>query len=331
MNILISIIVPIYNVELYLRKCINSIRNQTYKNIEIILVDDGSPDNCGKICDEYKQKDNRIKVIHKKNGGLSEARNYGIEIATGDYILFVDSDDYIANNMCQILLKKAEKYKADIINCSFKEVFEDETYQLSKQLINTKEQVFSNLEMIESYFFDITINTNVVWNKLYARKLFFGEHKIRFPVGKLHEDNYTVYKLYYYANKVVVIDDVLYYYLRRSDSITGNPSDKNVIDKLEAGIDEFAFANDINDQVLKSMVFAHSLNSYMGLINDTSIDIKNVNIRNKLQEYKLCILNNANISKNSYIDYKRYIKYFIMKFNLEKIYSLLLKIKRNNI
>lgn len=331
MNNLISIIVPIYNVELFLRKCIDSIKNQSYKNIEIILVDDGSPDNCGKFCDEYKQKDNRIKVVHKKNGGLSEARNYGIEIATGDYILFVDSDDYIANNMCQILLEKAQQYKADIVSCNLEEVFEDGSYKISKQDLNTNVQVFSNLEMIKLDFFDVTINTSVVWNKLYARKLFFGEHKIRFPVGKLHEDNYTVYKLYYYANKVVVINDVLYYYLRRSDSITGNPSAKNVIDKIDAGIDEFSFANDINDQVLKSMVFAHSLNSYMGLINDTSIDIRNANIRNKLQEYKLCILNNANISKNSYIDYKRYIKYFVMKFNLEKIYSLLLKINCNKI
>lgn len=331
MNSLISIIVPIYNVELYLRKCINSIRNQTYKNIEIILVDDGSPDNCGKICDEYKQKDNRIKVIHKKNGGLSEARNYGIEISTGDYILFVDSDDYIANNMCQILLEKAQRYKADIVSCNLEEVYEDGTYKINKQAINTKEQVFSNLEMIGTYFFDDTIDTNVVWNKLYARKLFFGEHKLRFPVGRLHEDNYTIYKLYYYANKVVVIDDVLYYYLRRSNSITGKPSYKNIIDKLDARIGEFSFANDIKDPILKSMVFAHSLNSYMGLINDTSIDIRNANIQNKLQEYKLCILKNADVSKNNYINYKGYVKYFAMKFNLEKIYSLLLKIKRNKI
>ena len=166
MNELISIIVPVYKVEPYLNKCVDSIINQTYKNIEIILVDDGSPDNCGKICDDYTKKDSRIKVIHKKNGGLSDARNYGIEASIGDYIMFVDSDDYISANMCEILLKTAKKYNADIINCNFEEVFSNAESRINRQAVNKNEEVFSNLDMLKTFFFNYTFDANVVWNKL---------------------------------------------------------------------------------------------------------------------------------------------------------------------
>lgn len=122
---LISVIVPVYNVEKYLSKCIDSILAQTYKNLEIILVDDGSPDNCPKICDEYAKKDNRIKVIHKENGGLSAARNVALDIAKGEYIGFVDSDDFIAEDMYEVLYNLAEKYNAEISSVSFYKVIEN--------------------------------------------------------------------------------------------------------------------------------------------------------------------------------------------------------------
>ena len=137
MNKLISIIVPIYKVENYLKRCIDSIINQTYKHIEIILVDDGSPDNCGAICDEYTKFDDRIKVIHKKNGGLSDARNCGIEISTGDYIIFIDGDDYVSKNMCEKLLIRALEHNADIVSCNFKEIYIDNNREkINKQSIN---------------------------------------------------------------------------------------------------------------------------------------------------------------------------------------------------
>ena len=116
----ISVIVPIYKTEQFLSKCIDSIINQTYKNLEIILVDDGSPDNCPKICDEYAKRDNRIKVIHKENGGLSSARNAGIEIATGDFSAFVDSDDWIDSDMYESLVKLSDEYNADIAECGYR-------------------------------------------------------------------------------------------------------------------------------------------------------------------------------------------------------------------
>ena len=122
----VSIIVPIYKVEKYLNRCIDSILNQTYKNIEVILVDDGSPDRCGAICDNYSKIDKRIKVIHKKNEGLAEARNAGIKIATGEYISFVDSDDFINKNMYKVLYENAIKYDADISMCQFKYIYPDD-------------------------------------------------------------------------------------------------------------------------------------------------------------------------------------------------------------
>ena len=118
MKSLVSVIVPIYKVEKYLNKCVDSIINQSYKNLEIILVDDGSPDKCGEICDKYAEKDSRVKVIHKENGGLSDARNAGIDIAKGDYLLFVDSDDWITSNICEVLIKNANDNLSDIIACN---------------------------------------------------------------------------------------------------------------------------------------------------------------------------------------------------------------------
>ena len=115
----ISVVVPVYNVEKYLRKCIDSIINQTYKNLEIILVDDGSPDKCGEICDEYAKKDNRVKVIHKKNAGVSSARNDGIDNATGEYIIFVDSDDWLEDNAIEIMVDKLNEYDYDCVFCNF--------------------------------------------------------------------------------------------------------------------------------------------------------------------------------------------------------------------
>ena len=118
----ISIIVPVYNVEKYLERCVKSIQNQTYSDLEIILVDDGSPDSSGALCDQYAKEDKRIKVIHKKNGGLSEARNYGIEAATGSYIMFIDSDDWIDLDMAEMLCKLSNKYDADIVECSWRNI-----------------------------------------------------------------------------------------------------------------------------------------------------------------------------------------------------------------
>ena len=216
MDGLISVIVPIYNVENYLVRCIDSIINQTYSNLEIILVDDGSPDNCHIICDEYAKKDSRIKVIHKKNGGLSDARNAGLEIATGKYISFIDSDDYIYKDMYTDLIGLIKAHDADISNCSVYKFYENDKFNLDyDKEFNIK--IYSNEDALRSLIMEEEIK-QTVWNKIYKRKII---DDIKFEVGKIQEDEYWTYKVIGNAKKVVHIDKPMYYYLQRENSIMG--------------------------------------------------------------------------------------------------------------
>jgi len=224
-NKLISIIVPVYKVEPYLHRCVDSILNQTYKNMEIILVDDGSPDRCGEICDEYAKKDNRIKVIHKENGGLSEARNFGIDIAKGRYISFLDSDDWIHKKYISELYKLLIKTNADISACDFLRTKTEDVPKIEKGIIHE----FTNIEALEQFTDKFYVQMVVTWGKLYKRELF--DH-IRFPVGRLHEDEFTTYKLIYKAKKIVLTNSKMLYYWQRSDSIMR--SGFNLNQKLDA-------------------------------------------------------------------------------------------------
>ena len=237
MQKLISIIVPVYKVETYLPTCIDSIINQTYKNIEIILADDGSPDNCPDICDEYAKRDSRIKVIHKENGGLSDARNAGLEIAAGDYIGFVDSDDYIASDMYETLLNEAENNEAEIVMCRAYNVYDDDTthYPTEKKEI----QMFSGNDIL-SALYDKQLD-NFAWNKFYKRSLF---DKIRYPKGKIYEDLFTTYKLLDMCNKVVLDNSRLYYYRIRKDSIMGKARKVINVDKFQAFDEIIAYFKD---------------------------------------------------------------------------------------
>ena len=160
---LISIIVPIYNVEDYLKRCIDSILGQTYKNLEVILVDDGSPDKCGKICEEYKLIDSRIKVIHKKNGGLSSARNNGLDIATGDFIGFVDSDDYIERNMYESLIEALNNNNADIATCGIIREDTNTQHKINIRTPNT-EKVYLDIDAIREILLSREIGISV-WSK----------------------------------------------------------------------------------------------------------------------------------------------------------------------
>lgn len=227
---MISVIVPVYNVEPYLCRCIDSIIAQTYKDLEIILVDDGSPDNCGAICDEYAVKDSRVKVIHKKNGGLSSARNAGLVAATGEYIAFVDSDDWIDCTMYAKMVQLAAYYDADIVECGYRWVKPDKTLDDKN---NRSVDVYSNLEALNMLYFGdqmfggISI---VAWNKIY-RKMLFDE--IRYPEGFIHEDVGTTPKLIYLANRVVKINQNFYNFFFSPNSISRSPysiSCINIID-----------------------------------------------------------------------------------------------------
>lgn len=213
----ISVVVPIYNVEAFLPRCIDSILNQTYKNLEVILVDDESPDRCGEICEEYRKKDNRIIVIHQKNKGLSGARNAGIDIATGEYIGFVDSDDYIEPDMYEKLYKQNEENGSQIAICGRYYEFEN-----GEKLIRYKEEaktsVMSNIDAIKRMnsfnSFDMA-----AWDKLYKLDIF---DNIRYPQGKLSEDYFVIYKLFEKAEKISFNPQPLYHYMQRQNSISRN-------------------------------------------------------------------------------------------------------------
>ena len=230
MSVEISIIVPIYKVENHLDTCINSILNQTFSNFELILVDDGSPDNCGKICDEYEKKDNRIKVIHKENGGLSDARNAGLDIAKGKYIAFVDSDDIIHPRMYEILFQCINKSDSDIVQCKFKKF---------KNLDEVKDELDNYNETFEEYdnktaIIDMIDNNKInvnSWNKLYKRELF---KNLRFPKGKIHEDEFLTYKLLYNSRKITYVDEELYYYYQNDNGIMNGSSILKRLDRIEA-------------------------------------------------------------------------------------------------
>ncbi|HEL1969404.1 glycosyltransferase family 2 protein [Streptococcus suis] len=217
-NDLVSVIIPIFNVENYLRKCLESVRNQSYQNLEIILVNDGSQDSSGAICDEYCKKDSRVKCIHKKNGGLSDARNAGIEVATGEYLCFIDSDDSIHKQYVEILLRSLKKYDADIAVCNFQRVQENEiTFE---QEIDLSEICVNALNQDESWFalYDdkLKFQYTTVWSKLYKRYIFTALH---FPVGRLNEDSATAHQIIGLIGKSIYVDAVLYYYLIRTGSI----------------------------------------------------------------------------------------------------------------
>lgn len=234
----VTVVVPVYNVSNYLEKCIDSIINQTYKKLEIILVDDGSTDNSGAICDDFASKDKRIKVIHKENGGLSDARNFGIDIATGEYIVFVDSDDYIALDMIEFLYNSLESNEADISTCLYQNFYDGEDVLESDDNIS---YVCSNTEALEKMLYQQDCTTSA-WGKLYKTSLFDG---IRYPKGKICEDLDTTYLLFSKANKIVINTAKKYFYLQRETSIINSEFNPKRMDALK-------FAKNETDYIIKN-------------------------------------------------------------------------------
>jgi len=213
MEKLLSVIIPIYNVEPYLNRCMESIVNQTYRNLEIIMVDDGSPDNCPNICDEWARKDLRIKVIHKKNGGLSDARNKGMEIATGEYIAFVDSDDFIDLNMYSIMIEALERTSSGIATCGRYAYTNGEK---AEKHISDEEIILKPIQAIDELLRGGLVE-EASWDKVYKRSLFEG---IEFPVGEINEDMPIMPYIFEKSGKVVCTGKPLYYYCENPGSIT---------------------------------------------------------------------------------------------------------------
>lgn len=227
MNPLISVIVPIYNVEKYLARCVDSIVNQTYKNLEIILVDDGSPDRCPQMCDDYAEKNSRIKVVHKKNGGLSDARNVGMAVATGEYISFIDSDDYVSDDFFECLLDVMNKENSDIAECSVVKLYEDNRFDEFSDDLSVK--TYDTQDAMSALIAENPFHQHV-WNKLYKTELV---RDIPYAVGKLNEDEFWTYQVFGRANKVSKLNKTMYYYFQRNSSIMGVGYNIRRLDALE--------------------------------------------------------------------------------------------------
>jgi glycosyltransferase involved in cell wall biosynthesis len=252
-NPLVTVIVPVYKVEPYLRRCLDSIVNQTYRNLEIILIDDGSPDNCGVICDEYAEIDKRIKVIHKKNGGLSSARNVGLDVFKGEYVSFVDSDDVVSLDMIEYLYDLLSDNNAEISVC-LHEIVRDNHRWISFKNVNN--QTVTPKECIKKLLYNDGVDTSA-WAKLYKASLF---NNVRYPQGKLFEDIATTYKLFFNANRIALGNEAKYSYILRNSSIVGSSFNEKKLDLLEMtdemGRNVLNVYPDLSKAVLRRRVYA---------------------------------------------------------------------------
>lgn len=226
-----SVIIPVYKVEKYLQSCVDSVINQTYRDFEIILVDDGSPDSCPLICDRYASTDSRVRVIHQKNAGLAAARNSGTKIAKGDYICYIDSDDYLADNFVLQLLAEKTENNPDIVNYKFQEWFENDGHTAECKFDYDVPTEGRSLSEIYCSLIDKDAYYNSAWSKIIRRSLLI-DNNIQFEEGLLGEDNEWYYHVVMAAKTVVLVDKPFYIYRRRQGSITTTTTRKNLVDQL---------------------------------------------------------------------------------------------------
>lgn len=257
MNELVSVIVPVYKTEKYLTRCVNSILHQDYEKFEIILVDDGSPDNSGKICDELAKKDNRIRVIHKENGGLSSARNAGIEEAEGEYICFVDSDDYILTDYISTLFKLIVDNSADLSRIDYAEVTTNQ-YDEKESFVSPK---FFEGKEVEKAFLDLKVDSACVF--MYDRNL-IGD--TRFIVGKTSEDIPFNFEIFQKANKFSYLPVRKYCYYYNPDSISNGELETNKLNYLHFRENIFNYYKDKDDAYLKLKAESQYARAAMGLM-----------------------------------------------------------------
>lgn len=316
----ISVVVPIYNVEKYLERCINSIINQTYKNLEIILVDDGSTDNSGKIADKYKKIDSRIKVIHKTNGGLSDARNKGIRIASGKYISFIDSDDYIAEDMISYLYKLIKDNNSEISICNFQQFSSIEEINDSKDFNIDESNIYNytGVEMLQILLKGNISYGDYAWNKLYLLSLF---NNIQYPIGKKMEDIGTTYKLYFNSKKVTIGTEKKYFYYKRNDSILGKNDIKVYQDKLELSIERIEWLQKRNVKLDYTDYNIDLINKIIELYrNNNNIDSKKYFYEKKYDLLLDKLLKSIKIFNK--VSLKQYMKIIIT--------HAIIKFKKNN-
>lgn len=234
---LVSVIVPVYKVEQYLDRCVTSLLTQTYSDFELILVDDGSPDRCGAICDSYADRDGRVQVIHQKNKGLSGARNSGVAVAKGEYICFVDSDDMVARDYIEVLLSCIRDTGADVVECGRIDVYDDMIP--SCQRGDKDERLYSAKDGLKMLILNNGFS-QTVWNKMYRKSALSD---VSFPEGKLHEDEFFTWKVVAGAKKVAVVKWPLYYYFHREGSIMETFSERR-LDFLEARYERHCYVEE---------------------------------------------------------------------------------------
>ncbi len=304
MEDLISVIVPIYNVEDYLIRCINSILAQTHYNLDIILINDGSTDHSPTICDEFSQNDSRIRVVHQKNHGLSYSRNIGIELAKGDYVAFIDSDDYISPYMFEILYKVILETNSDIVIANFERVTSIET-RIENSFPNYKtNSIVDGLQALENLYNDLYETTVVPWNKLIRKQLFA---ELRFTENVSHEDEFIIHHLLNRADKVVYCNTTLYYYQIRQNSIMGCKHNLKGIDKINALEDRLLFAQTHNYEKIYYLTLLRYL--YQLVHKYYSIKLYNKNVNDALT----ILANKFALAYN----YKKQLSYLHKKFNLQ--------------
>lgn len=278
---MITVIVPIYNVEKWLPRCVDSILAQDYKNLELFLVDDGSPDGCGKICDEYAEKDKRIKVIHKPNGGLSDARNAALDVAKGNYITFIDSDDYVTPDYISTLFSLIEKCDAQMSIATWQIFPEGIIPKMPNiklnEIVMTQNEALSNMFYQKSYDVSACV-------KMYHRSLFEG---VRYPKGQLFEDLQTTFKLMLKCDKVAFTNKPVYFYMFRKGSIEGAPFSEK---KMDSALQVFSLMRSYESQLrpvhkaLKSKLTTFSFHLLVKMPEDYkgSEELKNYIRHNRL-------------------------------------------------
>ncbi len=257
----ITVIVPVYQVERYLHRCICSVLSQTFNNYELVLVDDGSTDRCGIICDEYAEKEAHVQVIHQKNGGLSAARNAGInwvfENSNSQWIIFVDSDDWLHPQYLEFLYKSAKINGTRISVCD---------YYATNEMIQGKELFFSaHVLDWESFFVEHNDCAVVAWNKLYSRELFSD---YRFPEGKIHEDEFLTYKLLAKAGKIAFVPEKLYYYFKNNEGITGKRFSLRRLDAVDALEERISYVLPLGKKELVGFCVASFVNKCRSLTDE---------------------------------------------------------------
>ena len=303
MKQLVSIIIPIYNVEKYLEQCIKSLINQTYRNLEIILINDGSTDKSTKICEKYKNQDNRIVFINKKNGGAASAKNEGLKIAKGDYITFVDSDDFIEPDMIEYMVNTIKKYNSDIIQCSFTNLYKNTERFKQDKIV---EQKISSKDFLELFL--KKWDSSLFWNKLFKREVI---ENVFFKEGRCIDDEFFTYKCVINSKSIVTSNKIVYNYrMRKSGVMKSESSQKQILkDRVDYLYERYEIVRKIYKDLDKDFL-EHLLTYYLIISKDYYVDEKLLDyMKNNLKSIKGKII-------TSNIDIR--VKMQILKFMMTK-------------